>query len=63
MPIYVYHCPSCGSFESSQKFSDTPLEECPVCRGRVHRVPQIAHVIYKTTGFTTTDKRFDQDDV
>ena len=32
MPIYEYHCESCGfQFEEVQKFSDSPLEECPDC--------------------------------
>ena len=32
MPIYEYLCESCGfQFEEVQKFSDSPLEECPDC--------------------------------
>lgn len=32
MPIYEYQCAACGhQFETMQKFSDAPLQECPEC--------------------------------
>ena len=32
MPIYEYVCKSCGhEFEEIQRFSDAPLEQCPMC--------------------------------
>jgi putative FmdB family regulatory protein len=32
MPIYEYQCDQCGhQFDAIQKFSDAPLEDCPVC--------------------------------
>ena len=32
MPIYEYVCKSCGhEFEEMQRFSDAPLEQCPMC--------------------------------
>lgn len=32
MPIYEYACQACGhEFEAIQKFSDAPLDICPVC--------------------------------
>jgi putative FmdB family regulatory protein len=32
MPIYEYRCKSCGhELEALQKFSDTPLVDCPSC--------------------------------
>ena len=32
MPLYEYQCESCAHrFERIQKFSDPPLETCPVC--------------------------------
>lgn len=32
MPIYEYHCGSCGAnFDAIQKFSDAPLTECREC--------------------------------
>ena len=33
MPIYEYHCRSCGhELEVLQKVSDPPLTDCPQCR-------------------------------
>ena len=32
MPIYEYQCDQCRhQFDAIQKFSDAPLEDCPVC--------------------------------
>lgn len=32
MPIYEYQCKDCGhQFEAIQKFSDSPLSDCPSC--------------------------------
>jgi putative FmdB family regulatory protein len=32
MPIYEYHCKSCGfEFETIQKISEDPLKDCPEC--------------------------------
>jgi putative FmdB family regulatory protein len=62
MPYYIYSCPVCGQMEVQQKMSEEPLEECPRCHRRgIHRVPQVAHVIYKAMGFTKTDKRFENE--
>ena len=34
MPTYDYECLKCGnSFEAFQKMSDSPLKECPECKG------------------------------
>ena len=29
---YEYHCDQCGDFEWTQKITDEPLTECPLCR-------------------------------
>lgn len=58
MPVYVYRCESCGSeFEKRQSFSDAPLTECESCHGRLQKVLQPAVVIYKGSGFYSTDNR------
>lgn len=32
MPIYEYHCESCGqTLEAMQRMSDDPLTQCPAC--------------------------------
>jgi putative FmdB family regulatory protein len=59
MPVYVYHCEQCGyQFEQQQKFSDKPLKKCPEC-GHIslHKVYMPVGVIYKGSGFYSTDHR------
>ncbi len=39
MPTYEYECETCGlKFERRQAIKEPPLQECPVCRGRIHRL-------------------------
>jgi len=58
MPTYQYKCNTCGiEFERKQHFTDEPLEECPECDGRVHRVIQPVLVVFKGSGFYVTDNR------
>jgi putative FmdB family regulatory protein len=39
MPMYEYKCESCSKqFELRQKFSDSPVKECPVCGGSVTKL-------------------------
>lgn len=56
MPIYEYKCTECGhQFEVQQRFSDSPLEACPNCQGKLRKVFHPAGVIFKGSGFYTTD--------
>ncbi len=58
MPLYTYKCTNCGHvFEISQRMSDDPLEECPVCLGSVRRVINSVGVVFKGQGFYVTDNR------
>ncbi|GFN22768.1 MAG: zinc ribbon domain-containing protein [Thermoanaerobacteraceae bacterium] len=58
MPIYVYKCPQCGTFETEQRITAPALESCPTCGSPVHRViTGNISVIYKGSGFHTTDYR------
>ena len=59
MPVYVYHCDSCGfQFEQQQKFSDNPLKKCPECsKNSLHKVYTPVGIIYKGSGFYSTDHR------
>ncbi|GAG12292.1 unnamed protein product, partial [marine sediment metagenome] len=47
----------CGHrFESFQKMTDEPLEDCPECGGKVRRlIGAGAGIIFKGKGFYTTD--------
>jgi putative FmdB family regulatory protein len=59
MPVYVYHCENCEyQFEQQQKFSDNPLKTCPNCgKPTLHKVYMPVGVIYKGSGFYSTDHR------
>jgi putative FmdB family regulatory protein len=58
MPIYVYRCADCDAeTEKRQGFSDAPLSTCEDCGGRLRRVLQPAGVIFKGSGFYSTDYR------
>lgn len=56
MPIYEYRCTDCGhQFEVSQRMSDDPLTECPVCQGEIQKVLFAPAIHFKGTGFHNTD--------
>lgn len=58
MPTYQYVCTECGEpLEVVQKFSDDPLTECPACSGRLRKVFSAAGIIFKGSGFYSTDSR------
>jgi putative FmdB family regulatory protein len=56
MPIYGYRCSSCGhEVEVLQKFSDPPPKQCPNCGGELVKKVYAAGVIFKGSGFYSTD--------
>ena len=56
MPIYDYRCTGCGhEFELRQGFDADPIEGCPVCNSESRRRFHSVAVIYKGSGFYTTD--------
>lgn len=56
MPRYDYRCTECANeFELVQKFSEAGQGECPSCGGAGQRVFHAVPVIYKGSGFYTTD--------
>jgi putative FmdB family regulatory protein len=59
MPVYVYHCEDCDfQFEQQQKFTDNPLKKCPSCsKNSLHKVYTPVGIIYKGSGFYSTDHR------
>jgi len=69
MPTYEYLCQKCGqNFEAFQSMRDEPFRECPkeLCRlpkwghGKVKRLLGTgAGLIFKGSGFYTTDYRSD----
>jgi len=58
MPTYVYRCKNCGHrFEAWQHMTDEPLTTCPQCQGPINRVYFASGVVFKGSGFYSTDTR------
>jgi putative FmdB family regulatory protein len=56
MPLYEYECDTCGHrFEVIQKFSDSPITECPKCQGAVRKLFSSPAIQFKGSGFYITD--------
>ena len=56
MPIYEYECVSCNHlFELKQGFDAETTQPCPLCQSGSRRKFHAPTVIYKGTGFYTTD--------
>ena len=56
MPLYEYECSGCRNrFETLQRFSDSPLTQCPTCGGPVHRLISVPALQFKGTGWYVTD--------
>src|SRR5579864_873623 len=56
MPIYGYRCSKCGhQFEIQQRMSDEPVTTCPKCQGKLTKVIYPTGIIYKGSGYYTTD--------
>ena len=58
MPTYQYRCSSCSrELEVVQKFTDPALTQCPSCDGALRKVFSAVGVVFKGSGFYTTDAR------
>ena len=56
MPIYGYRCEKCGhELEVLQRMSDAPPTSCPVCKGKLSKMMYAAGVVFKGSGYYTTD--------
>jgi len=57
MPLYEYECESCSKrFERIQKFSDPPIDVCPLCaKGPVRKLPSSPAIQFKGSGWYITD--------
>jgi putative FmdB family regulatory protein len=55
MPIYEYECQRCGVFEATQKITESPLQRCPTCKGKVKRLISNTSFQLKGTGWYLTD--------
>jgi len=58
MPTYEYRCAECGeNFDVFQKFSAKPLRKHEGCGGELSKVIHPAGIVFKGSGFYTTDSR------
>jgi len=56
MPLYVYKCEKCNtSIEVYMHSSKEPHPKCEKCEAEMRRVLHANPVIYKASGFYTTD--------
>ena len=56
MPIYGYRCEQCGhELEVMQSISEAPLRVCPNCMGPLRKLIYPAGIIFKGSGYYTTD--------
>jgi len=56
--MYDYRCKACGArFEAWQKFTDDPISVCPNCSGPAQRVIHAAGIMFKGSGFYSTDNK------
>jgi putative FmdB family regulatory protein len=56
MPTYGYRCGTCGhEFEIRQRITDEPLTSCPECKGKLAKMLYPAGVLFKGSGYYTTD--------
>jgi putative FmdB family regulatory protein len=56
VPLYEYECTKCQHrFERIQRFSDPPVNECPVCGGAVSQLLSAPAIQFKGSGWYVTD--------
>jgi putative FmdB family regulatory protein len=58
MPVYEYSCTKCGErFEQYRTVRARSASRCPVCGGRGQRIFRPVGIIFKGSGFHSTDYR------
>ncbi len=55
MPIYEYKCENGHVFDEMQSFSSEPIATCGDCGTAASRMLSVPMVLYKGSGFYTTD--------
>ena len=56
MPIYEYECTKCGhQTEEWQSFSDPPITQCELCKGKMRKLISQSTFHLKGTGWYVTD--------
>lgn len=58
MPTYVYACQSCGArYEKREGFDAKPRQRCQECGKTANRVIHAPPIVFKGSGFYSTDNR------
>lgn len=57
MPLYHYQCPSCGREQEIRQGFDDPSPGCPDCGTLMRRRLFPAGVVFRGSGFYSTDYR------
>ena len=57
MPIYEYRCSKGHQYERAEGFEAPSEHRCPSCSGRSRRQISLPAVIFKGSGFYSTDNR------
>ena len=58
MPTYEYVCTQCGQhIEVYQRIADDSLDTCGACGGPLRKVFHPAGILFKGSGFYSTDNR------
>lgn len=58
MPRYVYECTKCQhSYEKLEGWDAKPKQRCPKCRATSIRIPAPPAIVFKGSGWYSTDNR------
>jgi len=57
LPIYEYRCSKGHQYERAEGFEAPPEQRCPSCGSRARRQISLPAVIFKGSGFYSTDNR------
>jgi len=57
LPVYEYRCTKGHQYEKAEGFSAPTVQKCTVCGARARRQISMPAVIFKGSGFYSTDNR------
>lgn len=58
MPRYTYECTKCSfSYEKTEGWDAKPRQRCPECRAVSQRIPTPPMIVFKGSGFYSTDNK------
>ena len=58
MPRYTYECTKCGhAYEKLEGWDAKPKQRCPQCRCVSQRIPTPPAIVFKGSGWYSTDNR------